>query len=133
MSSANLSYPQNHLRLFQEVPQTWWVLATHYNPPSLWLPRLCGSIQFCQTELIRKILEATGMEDCNWLPTPTKVESPLGADVYGSEAKIDWPNSYASIIGMMLYLASNTRPDISFAVHQYAGLLLTPRYHTRQL
>ena len=38
----------------------------------------------------------------------------------GSEAKRDWPNSYASVIGMMLYLASNTRLDISFAVHQCA-------------
>ena len=65
------------------------------------------------------------MEDCNGLPTNTKVEAPLGTDVNGSEAKRDWPNSYASIIGMMLYLASNTRPDISFAVHQYAGLQIT--------
>ena len=38
----------------------------------------------------------------------------------GSESKRDWPNSYASIISMMLYLASNTRPDISFSVHQFA-------------
>ena len=73
------------------------------------------------------------MEDCNGLPTPTKVEAPLGTDINGSEDKRDWPNSYASIIGMMLYLASNTRPDISFAVHQYDGLQITPRYHTRQL
>ena len=77
----------------------------------------CG-FQFCQTGLIRKVLEATGMEDCNGLPTPTKVEAPLGTDVNGSESKRYWPNSYASVIGMMLYLASNTRPDISFAVHQ---------------
>ena len=35
-----------------------------------------------------------------------------------SEAKRDWPNSYASVIGMMLYLASNKIPDIPFAVHQ---------------
>ena len=62
------------------------------------------------------------MEDCNGLPTPTKVEAPLGTDVNGSEAKRDWPKSYASVIGMMLYLESNTRPDISFAVHKYAGL-----------
>ena len=58
------------------------------------------------------------MEDCNGLPTPTKVEAPLGTDVNVSEAKRDWPNSYASVIGMMLYLAPNTRPDISFAFHQ---------------
>ena len=60
------------------------------------------------------------MEDFNGLPTATKVEAPLGTEVNGSEAKRDWPNSYASVIGMMLYLASNTRPDISLAVHQCA-------------
>ena len=76
-----------------------------------------GGFQFCQTRLIRKVLKATGMEDCNGLPTPTKVDAPLGTDLNGSEAKRDWPNSYASVIGMMMYLASNTRPGISFAVH----------------
>ena len=49
-----------------------------------------------------------------------KVETPLGTDTNGFEAKRDWPNSYASVIGMMLYLASNTIPDISFSVHQCA-------------
>ena len=60
------------------------------------------------------------MEHCNGFTTPTKFEAPLVTDVNGSEAKRDWPNSYASVIGMMLYLASNTIPDISFAVHQCA-------------
>ena len=60
------------------------------------------------------------MEHCNYLTIPTKVEAPLSTDVNGSEAKKDCPNSYASVIGMMLYLASNTRTDISFAVHQYS-------------
>ena len=73
-----------------------------------------GGFQFCQTGLIHKVVEATGLEDCNGLPTPTKVEAPLGTDVNVYEDKRDWPNSYASVIGMMLYLASNTRPDISF-------------------
>ena len=45
------------------------------------------------------------MEDCNGLPTPTKVEAPLGTGVNGYEAKRDWPNTYASVTGMMLYLA----------------------------
>ena len=79
-----------------------------------------GGFQFCQTGLIRKVLESTGMEHSNGLPTPNKVDAPLGTDVNGSEAKRDWPKSYASVIGMMLYLAPNTIPDISFAVHQCA-------------
>ena len=58
------------------------------------------------------------MEHFNGFPTPTKVEAPLGTDANGSEAKRYWYNSYASIIGMMLYLESNKRPDIYFAVHQ---------------
>ena len=64
-------------------------------------PQDDGGFQFCQTGSIRKVLEATGMEHCNWLPTPTNVEAPLGTDANGSEAKIDFPNSYASVIGMM--------------------------------
>ena len=79
-----------------------------------------GGFQFCQTGLIRKVLEATGKVNCNGLPTPTMVEAPLGTDLNGYEDKIDWTNSYASVIGMMLYLASNTRPDISFDIHQCA-------------
>ena len=60
--------------------------------------------------IVRKVLEATGMEDCNGLPIPTKVEAHLGTDINGYEDKRDRPNSYAYVIGMMLYLASNTRP-----------------------
>ena len=70
-----------------------------------------GGFQFCQTGLIRKVLEATGMEYYNGLPTPTKVDAPLGTDANGSEANIYCSNSYASVIGMMLYLESNTIPD----------------------
>ena len=73
--------------------------------------------QFCQTGLICKLLESTYMEHCNGLPTPTNVEEPLGTDVNGSEAKRDWTNSYASIVRMVLYLTSNTRPNISFNAH----------------
>ena len=60
------------------------------------------------------------MKYSNGLPTPTKVEAPLGIDVNGSKAKIDWPKSYASVIEIIFYLSSNTRTDISFAVHQCA-------------
>ena len=58
------------------------------------------------------------MDDCNGLPTPTRVVAPLGTDENYYENYIYPPNSHASVIGMILYLESNTRPDISFDVHQ---------------
>ena len=63
-------------------------------------------------------MEYTDLENCNGLPTTTNVDAPLGTDANGSEAKRDWSNSYAYVIGMMLYMVSNTRPDISFAINQ---------------
>ena len=92
-----------------------------------------GGFQFCKNGLICKVLEATGMKHYNGLPTPVKVEVPLGIDANGSEDKRDWPNSCDSVIGMMLYMASNTRSDISFAVHQCSWLKITPRNNTRYL
>ena len=79
-----------------------------------------GGFQFYKTGLICKVLEATGMEHRNGLPTPNKFEAPLVTDANGSEVNRDWPNSYASIIGIILYLSSNTRPYISCPVHQCA-------------
>ena len=70
------------------------------------------------------------MEHCNGLPTPTKFEATLGTDENGSEAKRDWPNSYASVIGVMLYLASNTIPDILFAVNQCAQFTHNTKVYT---
>ena len=60
------------------------------------------------------------MEHCNGLPTPTNVEAHLGTYTNVYEATRDWPNSYASFIGMILYLASNKIQDILFDVHQWA-------------
>ena len=60
-----------------------------------------GIFQFFQTELICKVLEATGMGHCNGFPTPTKVEAPLRTEANGSEDKIYWTNSYDSVIEIM--------------------------------
>ena len=50
--------------------------------------------------------------------TPTNTEKVLGSDPDGKPPNREW--KYASVIGMLLYLASNSRPDITFAVHQCA-------------
>ena len=48
-----------------------------------------GGFQYYQTGLICKVLEAIGMDHCNGLPTPTKVEAPLVIYANGYEAKRD--------------------------------------------
>jgi hypothetical protein len=74
---------------------------------------LAGSITMTQTGLIKKIIATTKMENCNpnWVPAAKEA---LGIDPEGEPMEEDW--SYPSIIGMLLYLSTNTRPDIAFAI-----------------
>jgi hypothetical protein len=76
-----------------------------------------GTFLLTQTGLIAKSLAAAGMEDFNKVYTPALLEL-TGADLYGYPFVEDW--AYASIIGMLMYLAANMRPDIVYAVHQAA-------------
>jgi hypothetical protein len=69
-----------------------------------------------QQGLIQKILEATGMVDCN--PNWTPATSTLGTDPDGELMQESW--SYPLIVSMLLYLSNNTCPDIAFAINQVA-------------
>ena len=58
----------------------------------------------------------------NWVPaTPTA----LGIDPDGEPMDEEW--SYPSIIGMLLYLSTNTHPDITFAVSQVTRFNHSPK------
>jgi hypothetical protein len=70
-----------------------------------------------QTGLIKKILENTGMINCNGCDTPATPD-PLHTDKQGERFNKEW--KYDSIVGMLMYLAGNTRPDIAYDVHQAA-------------
>ena len=76
-----------------------------------------GSIDMTQKGLIDKVIAATDMENCNPKHTPA-LKAALGLDPDGAPMSESW--SYPSIIGMLLYLSTNTRPDIAFAVSQVA-------------
>jgi hypothetical protein len=77
-----------------------------------------------QTGLIDKVLKAAGLKDCNRCVTPAYT-SPVGSNPDGPAFREDW--EYASIVGMLIYLVANTRPDIAYAVHQAAHHTHTPR------
>jgi len=81
-------------------------------------------IRLTQTPLIRKLLKETGMEECNPVHTPAE-RIPLGRDPDGQKPKTKW--NLRSVVGMLLYLATHTRPDIGYSVSQVARVLSDPR------
>lgn len=82
-----------------------------------------GTIELTQSGLIDKIIKATGMEDSN--PNYLPATAPLGSDPDGPTMDEKW--NYQSIIGMLLYLSTNTRCDIAFAVSQVARFSASPK------
>ena len=83
-----------------------------------------GSTCMTQPGLIKKIIKATGMENCNANKTPA-LKACLGKDEDGPSMSEDF--NYRSIVGMLLYLSGNTRPDITFAVSQVACFTHDPK------
>jgi hypothetical protein len=59
----------------------------------------------------------------NWTPAPM---SALGSDPEGTDYDHK-PWKYSSIVGMLIYVCTNTRPNISFAVSQVAKYCESPK------
>jgi hypothetical protein len=83
-----------------------------------------GSIELLQEGLIDRILVTLGLQDCRTSATPAESKT-LGKDLDGEDCVEKW--SYPSVVGMMMYLASNSCPDIAFAVHQCARFTHCPK------
>lgn len=86
-----------------------------------------GTIELKQPFLIQRIIEALGdaVRDANIKKTPAEFKKVIHKDEHGPARKQDW--NYRSLIGMLNYLASSSRPDISFAVHQAARFSADPK------
>ena len=84
-----------------------------------------NTFELTQTGLIAKVLESANMSDCNGVETPTG-PTPIGSDIDGPPFAEAW--KYRTIIGMLMFLSANTRPDLSYAVHQAAWFSHAPRH-----
>jgi hypothetical protein len=82
------------------------------------------TITMTQPGLIKKIVATCGLTSCNPNRTP-QATTALGSDPHGEPMDETW--SYSSVVGMMLYLSTNTRPDIAFAVSQVARFSSNPK------
>jgi hypothetical protein len=83
-----------------------------------------GTIELTQRGLINKIIAATALEGCKPNHTPAS-QMTLGKDVEGESMSESW--GYSSIVWMLLYLSTNTRPDIAFAVSQVGRFSSNPK------
>ena len=83
-----------------------------------------GSFTLTQPGLIGKIIEATNMKESRTNAVPA-VREALGKDPDGAPFRGPW--NYRSIVGMLLYLSTNTRPDITYAVSQVCRFSHDPK------
>ena len=77
-----------------------------------------------QVGLTKKIIETVGLSKCKPEPTPAS-ETPLGSSEDSPAFTESW--NYSSVVGMLMYLSNQTRPDITFAVNQVARFTHAPR------
>ena len=83
-----------------------------------------GTIEMTQKGLIDKVIRYTGLTEASIKHTPAAIE-PVGTDPDGDPFDEEW--NYAACIGMLLYLSSNSRPDIQYAVHNCARFTHSPK------
>ena len=84
-----------------------------------------GAIKMTQTGLIDTIIETLGLDEKSTKHDTPAVSPPLHKHEDKEKFNEDW--HYRSLIGMLTYLARNTRPDIEYAVHQCARFQSDPR------
>lgn len=83
-----------------------------------------GFLALVQTGLINKIISICGLEDeYNQHKTPSTTS--LYDDDSGPDREQTW--NYRSVISMLTYLSTSTRPDIAFAVHQCVRFCTKPK------
>jgi histone deacetylase 1/2 len=93
-----------------------------------------GSIEMKQPFLIQRIQDALGdsIKDANIKKTPALAKEVLHKDENGPDRKQSW--AYRSVIGMLGYLNSISRPDCLYSTHQCARFSANPKLmHERAL
>ncbi|EJK66248.1 hypothetical protein THAOC_12847, partial [Thalassiosira oceanica] len=84
-----------------------------------------NKLEMRQDGLIERCIEAVGLDNATTRDTPCRPGIPLTRDDEGEPALGDF--NYASVVGMLMYLAGHTRPDIAYAVNCCARYMFNPK------
>ena len=82
-----------------------------------------GTLDMSQYHLTKQIIAATGLEDAN--PQHTPASHPIGKETNSGPCQEAW--SMRSVVGMLQYLANNTRCEIAYAVNNVARHCNNPK------
>ena len=82
-------------------------------------------VQLTQKGLTDKVIRYLNLDKTVSKESTPAASSPLGSDKDGDPFDEEW--SYPAAIGMLMYLSSNTRPDIQFAVHSASRFSHAPK------
>ncbi|MCO5566892.1 hypothetical protein L7F22_020575 [Adiantum nelumboides] len=83
-------------------------------------------IYMSQAKYLHKILDKFGMQNCKPISTPVDTGSKLSMHDAGDTFDV---HTYAPVVGCLIYLAGNTRPDIQFGVSQASRFMHSPGMH----
>jgi hypothetical protein len=81
-----------------------------------------GRVVLTQSHYVEKILSCFGYNDCKPAPTPYDASKMLRKNKRIMRDQL----RYSQIIGLLMYLASATRPDISYAVSKLSRFVSNP-------
>jgi transposase InsO family protein len=84
------------------------------------------TVSICQDAYIRKILKRFSMENCKHVDTPMASGTQEFMVPYNKKATETETTEYQSMIGSLMYLATNTRPDIMYSVSILSRFLSNP-------
>ena len=84
-----------------------------------------NKLEMRQDGLIDRCIEAVGLDNATVRDTPCRPNMPLVRDDEGEPALGDF--NYASVVGMLMYVAAHTRPDIAYAVNCCGWYMFNPK------
>ena len=91
-----------------------WFLGVRYT-----YDHATGSVQADQESTIDRLLDKYGLTNCNSSKVPMRPDTDLaGLPISPLAEKTTMKSAFCMLVGELMYIAINTRPEISYAVNQ---------------